>query len=235
MDTFISSHRREKIFQRRVRKRALTLPTARECVRGFSQGGELFALSKGQFAFVDIIEAVLDITGPAHLLVSVWTASNTDLFFTNALRLKGLFLSVRWLMDFSFPRREPECCISMQEIFGDDAIRITKNHAKFAVIENEAWAVVIRTSANLNENPRLESFELSDDREMAALLYSVYDEIASIASFAQQLDNTPYQNVKDFRRLGTESPQEEEASNHLYSNDPYGVDMRRANSMDSIK
>ena len=62
-------------------------------------------------------------------------------------------------------------------LFGDDAIRTTRTHAKFAVITNDEWAVAVRTSMNLNENPRLESIEVSDDAALAGFLLRVVDEI----------------------------------------------------------
>ena len=62
-------------------------------------------------------------------------------------------------------------------LFGDDSIRTTRTHAKFAVITNEDWAVAVRTSMNLNENPRLESIEVSDDPALAGFLLRVVEEI----------------------------------------------------------
>jgi hypothetical protein len=56
----------------------------------------------------------------------------------------------------------PELCELITENFGD-CIRTAKIHAKFCTIKNENWNIVLRTSMNLNSNPRIENFEISDD------------------------------------------------------------------------
>jgi len=56
-------------------------------------------------------------------------------------------------------------------------VRTTRTHAKFAVITNDQWAVAIRTSMNMNENPRLEHLEVGHDPSLAAFLGGIVDEI----------------------------------------------------------
>ena len=65
----------------------------------------------------------------------------------------------------------------MRKLFGDDCIRTLRTHAKFAVITNDQWNLAIRTSMNLNENPRLENIEISDDEALATFLLSAVDDI----------------------------------------------------------
>lgn len=48
-------------------------------------------------------------------------------------------------------------------------------HAKFAVMTNEKYHLAIRTSMNLNENRRIENFEISDDKLLADYLTSIID------------------------------------------------------------
>lgn len=47
--------------------------------------------------------------------------------------------SIIWLVDASFPVRQPGYCAAMRERFGDAAIRVTENHAKFVLVGNEQW------------------------------------------------------------------------------------------------
>lgn len=63
----------------------------------------------------------------------------------------------------------------MLDRFGD-CIRTTRIHAKFVVIRNEQWNIVIRTSANLNKNVRLENFEIDDDKDFADFFQKFFDE-----------------------------------------------------------
>ena len=59
--------------------------------------------------------------------------------------------------------------------FGD-CIRTTRIHAKFFVIRNEKWNIVVRTSANLNKNLRLENFEIDENKDFADFFQKFFDE-----------------------------------------------------------
>lgn len=161
----------------RVVRRALAAKNVGEAVGAIDHGCEIYGLTKGQWSLIDLIEHCLSATGPADVVVSTWTAANADITFANALFKNGLLRSLRFLVDFSFPSRQPAYCAALREAFGDDAIRLTRNHAKFVLIVNDEWSLVVRTSMNLNENRRLENFEISDSPEMATFLVEVVDEI----------------------------------------------------------
>jgi hypothetical protein len=152
-------------------------------------------------------------------VVSTWTAAAAEIDFAHALLADGRLLSLRFVVDFSFPRRQPEYCAALRERFGDAAIRITKNHAKFCLIENDGWSLVIRTSANLNRNRRLENFEISDDPGMAAYVREVCDELFGSHEPGAQFDQRPGENVSDFDSLGQRS---------FFSDAALGTDVRRA-------
>ena len=61
------------------------------------------------------------------------------------------------------------------DLFGPEAIRSTRTHAKFALVRNEAWNVVITSSMNLNLNPRCEQFEMTDDVERCGMFAGFVD------------------------------------------------------------
>lgn len=152
--------------------------TAREAIAGLARdGGEIFGLTKGQFSLVDLLEATLEKTGPAHLEVSTWTAANTDVSKALDLIASGRILSARWLVDLTFVRRCPQLAARIRDAFGPDCIRVTKNHAKFSVVRNDAWLVAIRTSMNLNHNPRLEDFTIAHDPQLAGFLCAAMDDV----------------------------------------------------------
>lgn len=161
---------------RRTVRRTINAATAAEAVGPITPGMEVYGLSKGQFSLIELIDHVLAATGPADLVVSTWTAAGADLAHAQGLLTSGLVRTARWLVDFSFPSRQPGYCGQLRTRFGDDAIRCTANHAKFVLVTNEAWTVVIRTSMNLNLNRRLESYEISDDPALAGWLLEVVDE-----------------------------------------------------------
>jgi len=152
--------------------------SAVEAVAGLNlDGREIFGLTKGQFSLIDLLDAVLATTGPAGVAISTWTAANTDVSAALAMIASGRITKARWLVDITFVRRCPQLAGRIREAFGADAIRVTRNHAKFSVITNQKWQVVIRTSMNLNHNPRLEDFTVAHDPELADFLLAAIDDV----------------------------------------------------------
>ena len=89
----------------------------------------------------------------------------------------GQITRCRWLVDCTFVRRVPQLVAEIRRSFGDDAIRVTRTHAKFATVTNDEWKVAIRSSMNLNQNPRLESYEIGHDPELCAWLEEVMADV----------------------------------------------------------
>jgi hypothetical protein len=140
-------------------------------------GCELVGLTRGQFSLSDMLTAVLDKTGPAALSISTWTAASTSVQSMLELLQTGQITRCRWLVDCTFVRRVPQLVAEIRRSFGDDAIRVTRTHAKFATITNKSWQVAIRSSMNLNSNPRLESYEIGHDPQLCAWLEQVMADV----------------------------------------------------------
>lgn len=215
-------------------RRTVARASAAEVIGEITPGCEIFGLSKGQFSLVDIIEHVLKFTGPASVLLSTWTAANADLGFAYDLLRNGSINAIRFVVDFSFPTRQPEYCAALRQKFGDDCIRVTKTHAKFVVIRNDAWSVVIRSSMNLNENRRLESFEISDCRQMADFCEGVVDSLFETQAAGEGFTNRPFDNVQAFESFledGEAAAMEVTASTDTakyFGDGRYDNDIRRA-------
>ena len=159
------------------RPRLSKVTNARDALADFDRGKETYCLTFGQFSLMDAIEALLERTGPADVAIATWTAGSADLSRSAESLHNGNIRSLRFVVDSSFGQRQPGYLAKVRELFGDEAIRSTRTHAKFAVITNDEWNVAVRTSMNLNENPRLESIEVSDDPALAGFLLRVVDEI----------------------------------------------------------
>ena len=155
--------------RKRTLRIARTEPAA-AAVGPLTPGLEVVILSHGQFSLIDLLVYLSQQTGPADLCVSTWTAGAEDLEYLAHLLGSGEFRSVRFLVDRSFITRQPGYCAILRRLFGDDCIRTARCHAKFATLRNDRWNLALRTSANLNFNPRLESFEISDDAALADFL-----------------------------------------------------------------
>lgn len=168
------------VIVRRGRSRAISLAAAESARRVFGameRGTDILCLTHGQFSLVDAIAALLDHTGPADVTISTWSAARVDLSHAHKFLVDGRIRSLRFIVDRSFATRQPDYCAALVSLFGHDAIRTTRSHAKFALVENDEWHLAIRTSMNLNENPRLELIEVSDDPALADFLRSVADRV----------------------------------------------------------
>jgi len=151
--------------------------TAQESVSGLSMDCEIFGFTKGQFSSIDLIESVIDEIGlPAeYMAISTWAAAKTDVHQTLAMLKSGKVKAARWLIDYTFQRRMPGLAQEIRDCFGDEAIRVAKNHAKFTLIRAGEWRIVIRTSMNLNYNPRFEDFTIAHDPALFAFIDGILD------------------------------------------------------------
>lgn len=138
-------------------------------------GMDVFCLTHGQFSLIDALVYLSYEIGPSRLSVCTWTAGAKDLQHMADMLRSGSFTDVRWLVDRSFITRQPAYCHKLREEFGDDCIRTTNTHAKFSTLRNDRFDLAIRTSMNLNQNPRMESVEVSDDAALADFLDAQFD------------------------------------------------------------
>lgn len=151
--------------------------TAEEAIRGLSHDNEIYGFTKGQFSLLQLLTACLQTTGPAHMSLSTWTAAHHEIAALEKMQQAGTLLSARWLVDFTFARRDPEAAGHIRKSFGVEAIRVAQTHSKFCLFENDQWRLVIRTSMNLNMNPRFEDFTIAHDPLLADFLGRILDEI----------------------------------------------------------
>lgn len=151
--------------------------SAREAIGTLRPGCEILVLTFGQFSLIDGIVTILKQTGPADVVLSTWTAGDTDLTTAANLLESAAITRLRMIVDRSFITRQPGYCAKMRQLFGDECIRTMRSHAKFAVIRNDQWAIAVRTSMNLNTNPRLEQMEISDDPGLADFFTTLADDL----------------------------------------------------------
>lgn len=154
--------------------------TAREMLAdaGFGRGREAIFLTAGQFSSVDWIDAILDYTGEAEATIATWTAASADLDRVDRWINSARLSACSWIVDRSFPNRQPAICDAFRKRFGDDAIRVFATHAKFSMIWNDdGWRVIALTSANLNLNARTEMFHAADDPELFDQFKAMVDDV----------------------------------------------------------
>lgn len=212
----------------RHNRRALAVATAGECIGELWAGCEIFGVNKGQFSLIDITEHCLAETGPADVTISTWTAARSDIDYAFGFLTNGSIRSMRFITDYFFPRCKPEYCEAVLERFGPGSLRLTKTHAKFVMIRNETWDLVVRSSMNLNENRRLETFEISDDAAMADYIEGIVGELWEEYGDREQFGSTPEHEGKDFERLGIAKELAHKGKRSRYFGEgEYDTDLRR--------
>ena len=167
------SHLRPK---RKTRARLSKVAGARDTIRGFGHDMDVVGLTFGQFSMLDLIDATLEITGPADVVVSTWSAGFYDVEAAERFRDLGRLRSIRFIMDSSAKRGQATVG-DVGELFGAENVRATRLHAKFAIVTNDEWSVLITSSMNLNLNPRCEQFEMTDDAERAGMFLDFANEL----------------------------------------------------------
>lgn len=162
--------------RRTTRNRLSKVASARDTIADFGHDIDILGLTFGQFSLIDLIDAALEITGPADVVISTWSAGFYDVDAAVRWRDAGRMLSTRFIMDSSDKRGQstPGDVVSL---FGAENVRTFRSHAKFALIGNEDWHVVITTSMNLNLNPRLEQFEMTDDVDRYSMLMEFVESV----------------------------------------------------------
>lgn len=190
------------IYKSAPRKRRIAFNDTEQAAQAIGQlehGCEIFGLTKGQFSISDVIQHCLTQTGPATVDIATWTAAIGDIKRAENLLRDGRITRIRFVVDPSFKSRKPEFCKALVDTFGPGCIRTVNSHAKFAIIRNESWNLAIRTSMNLNPNPRLENFEISDDHGLASFFSNIVDEIYGTFSGAT---NFTTQSRRELDRIG---------------------------------
>ncbi len=170
-------------------KKYCSVIKARECIGELYKGCEIFGLTQGQFSFFDIIETVLNVVGPAHVVIATWTAAGAETTRAKEFLKNGSINSIKWIVDRSFASRQPEYCQILVDGFGD-CIRTLRTHAKFLLIYNDQWNFVIRSSMNFNTNPRIEDFEISEDKDFLSYMLNFVDEIFRIYKPDENFNNS---------------------------------------------
>ena len=161
--------------KRRTRARFSKVANARDTIAGFGHDMDVAGLTFGQFSLIDLIQAALEITGPADVTISTWSAGFYDIEAAEKFRGNGLLRSIRFVMDAASMKKGQASVHDVADLFGAESIRTTRTHAKFALVRNDEWDVIITSSMNLNLNPRCEQFEMTDDAERCGMFGAFVD------------------------------------------------------------
>ena len=153
------------------------MANARAALGALTPSSEVVLLTAGQFGLSHLVAAVLAVTGPCACSIATWTAGRRAIGHIRRLRATGLLTDVRWWLDPSFGRRQPEYLAAVLDGFGPSAMRLAPVHAKAVTLTNDRWAVTIRGSLNLNHAVRAELIEISADRALTDWLTGLINDV----------------------------------------------------------
>jgi len=112
--------------------------------------------TRSNWGTTHLIEHLLQQTGPANCWLTSWSVKEQAVRSLLDLCDRGMITELHCLFD---ERTQIQCPRAYQLAFSQVAnIRLTKIHAKVAVIQNKDWGISIVTSANLTRNPRIECY-----------------------------------------------------------------------------
>lgn len=169
------SVKRQSLFPRET----VFAPTesAKRALGVLSPGVSISMITRGQFSLLDLLWAVLDQVGPSDVIISTWTMGVRDAENAEDLLRRGTIRSLRFLVDRSFPTRQPAYAAAVRKRFGSEAFVLSRVHAKFAVILGGALPVVVRSSMNLNKNERWEQADVDVDAGLCAFYAGLVTEL----------------------------------------------------------
>ena len=174
---------------RRAHARFSRAGAARQTIAGFDHDMDILALTYGQFSLIDLVQATLEITGPADVTIATWSAGFYDLEAAENFRDCGMIRSIRFVMDSGRAKKGQAGVHEVGEIFGPDSYIQIRTHAKFVLIRNDDWDVCITSSMNLNKNIRCEQFEMTDDAERCEMfedfVRAAFEEAPASRSFGR--------------------------------------------------
>lgn len=179
--------------------------SAKDAIGKIEKDSDTHILTFGQFSLIDALVVILDQSGPADVTISTWTAADAHLARTAELLESATIRSLRFIVDRSFESRQPEYCHHMRTLFGEDCIRAIRTHAKFMLIRSNQMDIVVRTSMNLNENPRLENIEISESASFALFFHTIvnaiFDEVDEQENRSAMLDLGNIPDTCPFREI----------------------------------
>jgi hypothetical protein len=171
------------------RKRSIeSFANAAECIGPIEKDISLFAITRGQFSMLDAVSHAIKQIGPCQISVWTWAIADYEVecfeLFMNMTDITGGNL----IIDRSAVQRNASLIERWRSIFGINSVRICKNHAKIATVENEKYKILLRGSMNLNFNPRFEQLDITEGGADFALVREIENELPILKSNASNLE-----------------------------------------------
>lgn len=126
-------------------------------------GKSLHFVNKDFWNNHDLLLLLLDITGPAHMIMSTYAVSETPARILTRLKDEKLLLSLTAIIDNRVDTRSAGSLQLLRSI--SDRISLAPCHAKVTLLYNNDYFITLVGSANYTENKRYEVGVLCDDKD----------------------------------------------------------------------
>lgn len=165
--------------RRKRRHRVLRVVSARRAIEPWAPDMDYEVTTGGEFSMLDVVLAILERTGPAHFSALTWTVGIYDAEVLRRLLDDGRLLSARFVVDVTMKNGGGSAYYAQEfmDAFGEENIRTSRVHAKAYILQNDEHAVSFSSTANLNENQRMELMYFSHDPERVRWYGEVFDEL----------------------------------------------------------
>lgn len=148
-----------------------------EVISGVEPGASVCVVTLGEkFSLGDLLDAALDVTGPAEVSISSWCIALKQIGALKMMVDSGRITRLRLLLDRSFKSRQPKYADQLERSLAG-RYRTGHIHAKWLAIVGASDALAVRSSASLNQNPRTEVFDITRDIEFSLWLAGLTDVI----------------------------------------------------------
>lgn len=125
-------------------------------------GMSVFAITRGQFSMIDVVQYLVRSIEVADISVWTWTVADYEIEAVGGLMANGQIRSARLIVDYSASQRNRALLAEWRERFGGESVRVCRTHAKISRVWNESWHFLARGSMNLNWNPRFEQLDVTE-------------------------------------------------------------------------
>jgi len=119
----------------------------------------------GAWSSIELLEYLLNKTGPAKVYFSTWSISAEAIARLAAWQNTGVITDLHVLLDAGLRNRKPD--LYQQAMGSFPKIKITAIHAKVTVVQNDAFSLVVIGSPNYTKNPRIETGVIINDKAVA--------------------------------------------------------------------
>jgi hypothetical protein len=153
-----------KISQKEI-KTSKAEETALGVIGKLEMGKDIHFVSADGWSCIDLLNVILDQTGPAEVTIATWSAYEDSIRSLVRSCEKGRITKLSTIFDWRIRVRTPAVYEFLK--FNICNICLSNCHAKTTVIENDKFRIVIVGSANYTSNSRIETGVICCSAEVA--------------------------------------------------------------------